>query len=98
MIMGGFNQATAVIVYSYAIHMSRTNIQVVCRFRPFNSMEKSLDNNEYIAIEEDEKGCNLQIAASRHEFTFDRIYGMNIAQSAIFEHIGVPVVESKESS
>jgi hypothetical protein len=41
--------------------MATTNIQVVCRFRPQNSLEKSTDGRECVTIADDKMTVNMNV-------------------------------------
>ncbi|KAF5315859.1 hypothetical protein D9611_004708 [Ephemerocybe angulata] len=70
---------------------SSTNIKVVCRFRPVNSIE-AREGGE-IVVDFDEnlqtvkvKSASLSAGPERDGFTFDRVFPMKTQQDEIFEY------------
>nr|CAG4715044.1 unnamed protein product [Naegleria fowleri] len=70
---------------------THSNIQVVCRFRPMNALEKQIDAREVVEINHDT--CKLVNKLGKHEFTFDHIFNSSSKQIDIFNVVGRPIVE-----
>lgn len=70
---------------------SSTNIKVVCRFRPVNSIEKR-EGGEIVVDFDDNlqtvllKSSNLSSGPEKDGFTFDRVFPMQTQQAEIFEY------------
>jgi hypothetical protein len=75
--------------------MTRTNIEVICRFRPQNELERKTGEAECIAIESN--SVKIAIDGTKHEFSFDSVFGQESTQTELFERVGKPVVESKST-
>ncbi|KAH7103883.1 kinesin heavy chain [Auriculariales sp. MPI-PUGE-AT-0066] len=68
-----------------------TNIKVVCRFRPPNSLEQREGGEIVVAFAENQKTVNLKnnqltVGPEKDGFTFDRVFPMGTPQEAIFEY------------
>ncbi|EAR93752.2 kinesin motor catalytic domain protein (macronuclear) [Tetrahymena thermophila SB210] len=70
------------------------NIRVICRMRPLNSLEKSTGGETCIEYDEKRIFCKVIGTEKPHEFTFDRVFGPNVAQKDVFEIVASPVIES----
>ncbi|KAL4429074.1 hypothetical protein ABPG74_022160 [Tetrahymena malaccensis] len=75
------------------------NIKVVCRVRPPNKKEieqfEQGQQRQCIDFAPDEKTIKLNIPDSeKYQFTFDRIFGSDTTQQAIYEYSAKPVVQS----
>ncbi|KAL9648157.1 hypothetical protein ABK040_007521 [Willaertia magna] len=67
------------------------NIQVVCRFRPQNELERQHDPREVIEI--NGESCKIHTKVGKHDFIFDHIFPSNCKQLDVFERVGKPAVE-----
>ncbi|KAL0483681.1 kinesin heavy chain [Acrasis kona] len=72
--------------------MTRTNIEVVCRFRPQNELEKKVSGSECVSI--NNPTCTVVSEGKPNEFTFDAVFGQDSTQAEIFDRVGKPVVEN----
>ncbi|KAL4470856.1 hypothetical protein ABPG72_016402 [Tetrahymena utriculariae] len=75
------------------------NIKVVCRVRPPNKKEveqfEQGQQKQFIDFYSDEKTIKLNMPDSeKQQFTFDRIFGPDTTQQAIYEYSAKPVVQS----
>ncbi|KAL4441418.1 hypothetical protein ABPG74_013713 [Tetrahymena malaccensis] len=70
------------------------NIRVICRMRPLNSLEKSTGGETCIEYDEQRIFCKVIGTEKPHEFTFDKVFGPNVAQKDVFEIVASPVIES----
>ena len=75
------------------------NVQVVCRVRPINDIERQGAgrvcvecgaNGKSIVV----KSNDPQRAKNPHTFTFDRIFDMDATQDAVYEETAKPIIES----
>jgi hypothetical protein len=64
------------------------NIQVAVRFRPLNDRENSAD------LEINEKSVVVSDRNSRHEFTFDYVFGQDSRQEVVYNKLAKSAVES----
>jgi hypothetical protein len=64
------------------------NIQVAVRFRPLNDRE----NSEHLEI--NEKSVVVSDRNSRHEFTFDYVFGEDSTQEVVYNKLAKSAVES----
>ena len=71
---------------------ARTNIEVVCRFRPQNDLEKKENGGECINLRA--PAVDVTCEGTKHEFTFDAVFGQDSTQTEIYERVGKPVVEN----
>ncbi|KAH8914189.1 P-loop containing nucleoside triphosphate hydrolase protein, partial [Atractiella rhizophila] len=71
--------------------MSGNNIKVVCRFRPPNATEKSLNSDIIVQIDDDRTTVKLKSQETMKGpdaagFAFDRVFPMETQQEEVFEY------------
>ncbi|KZV90266.1 kinesin-domain-containing protein [Exidia glandulosa HHB12029] len=71
--------------------MASTNIKVVCRFRPPNSLELREGGDIIVSFDENLKtvalkNAQLTVGPEKDGFTFDRVFPMGTKQQEIFEY------------
>lgn len=80
---------------------NKENIQVICRFRPLNSRENSLNksNNDRIIVDTDSCLINIEKESTAergrresHEFVFDHLYDEKSSQEQIFNGVAKSAV------
>jgi len=73
--------------------MSGTNIRVVCRFRPQNSREIKEGGVPILTFDDNGETCRMEGNEFKGNFTFDRVFGSNTAQSTVFNEAIKPIVD-----
>jgi kinesin family protein 5 len=66
------------------------NVKVLCRFRPMNRRERELGCEEIIDLSPD--GLSVTIGG-KQPFNFDRVFGQNTPQAAVYDLGARPIVE-----
>ena len=66
-------------------------IQVVCRLRPLSKREAG--SASVLEVQDDARTVALK-GASVKDFTYDRVFGPDTAQSELFEAVGRPLTEA----
>lgn len=73
------------------ISIKMDSIRVCARFRPQNSLEKSVNGQIVIKIGDDNASVSLP---GRPQFNFDRVFGTDTAQEIVFDYTARPLVDS----
>ena len=69
------------------------NVQVVCRFRPFNSAELRLKSPSLISISPDQRSVTVAAPhAPAFTCSLDRVFPENTCQEVVYEVIGEPLI------
>jgi len=75
---------------------SKSNIKVVCRFRPMNERERTMNSSTCVEFSAD--GTQVLVNAvsegSPLKFNFDHIFQPNTPQAVVYEAAARPIVES----
>jgi len=72
---------------------SSTNIRVVARFRPFNSLEKELSDNKDVSMFDSDLTVSIKHGKEVEVFTFDHVFPPTATQSEVYEKLGRPTIE-----
>jgi kinesin family protein 5 len=78
---------------------NRDSIKVVCRIRPENAIETKGSYRRCVTHDDTkiEVNCNPESKVSdmsgNHKFTFDRIFGPDSKQHALFDEVAIPIVD-----
>lgn len=79
-----------------ATQASKSNIKVVCRFRPMNERERTMNSSTCVEFSAD--GTQVLVNAvsegSPLKFNFDHIFQPNTPQAVVYEAAARPIVES----
>lgn len=71
---------------------NRESINVVCRLRPLNKLEK--EGNYGVCMTHNDKSVNIKVDETKNEFTFDKIFGADSIQPDVFEFSAKPIIDA----
>lgn len=80
-----------------------SRVQVVARCRPHNEIEEAHGGSVAVKFPVSASGdggsdasCMIEVHdnGSWHPFTFDHVFGMESTQEEVFQHVGIPLVDS----
>jgi kinesin family member 5 len=75
------------------------NVNVVCRFRPFNQKEIAMGTNPSVDFNSDGRKVNVKPSpeipfGTNCNFNFDRVFDMSSTQKQVYDVAAKPIIDS----